>query len=87
MTKKGGGTGESNFNRKKKNILGRVSKVKRNQRFQKGTFNTHAAPLPSQVVTSKKERREQRKLELKQAKKQKKATIRAQKETEMNVEQ
>jgi len=84
MTKKGGGSGERNFNRKKVNVNAIVSKIKKNKRIQKGIFNVNEAN--HHVVEPKKARREQKKLEKKMLKKQRNEQLKEEKAKNMAEE-
>ena len=84
MTKKGGGTGERNFNRKKVKVNTIVARQRKNKKLQTGRFNVNVAALGG--VTSKKMRREARKVEKKQEKKERNRRLKEEKMKEMKTE-
>ena len=84
MTKKGGGSGERNFNRKKVNVKQVVSKIKKNKKMQKGVFNVNLDH--KNALSAKKARRVERKHARKVEKRQKKADEKEEAEHGMNIE-
>ncbi len=82
--KKGGGSGERNFNRKKVKVNTIVSRIRRNQRLQKGTFNVNEANL--EVVQPKKIRREEKKAQRKLEKKARNQQLKEHKAAQMVTE-
>ena len=82
--KKGGGSGERNFNRKKVKVNTIVAKIKRNKRIQKGIFNVNE--LHKDVVSAKKVRREEKKDQRKQEKKARNQQLKEQKASQMVTE-
>lgn len=81
MAKKGGGTMENGFNRKKINKQHIKSSRLRNYKEQKGIFNKN--DTNHNIVSAKKQRREQKKLEKKMEKKERNRKLRARKRIEV----
>ena len=80
MGKKGGGTLDNTFNRKKVNIKRRKTSRIRNFKEQKGIFNKNETN--HNLKSSKEKRREQKKLEKKIAKKERLKKLREMKRLE-----